>query len=430
MKDKKIYISTQAYLIFTFLILIAIGTVLLLCPFVKHTNGINFIDALFTSTSAVCVTGLTVVDTSQFNLAGQFVILLLIQLGGIGIMTLGSSIILFLRGEIDLGTRIMASKINESYGFHEIEHILRFVLLYTFITEFIGILLLFPSFIKDGYEASQALYLAFFHSISAFCNAGFSTFDQSLMDANIFIKITIMLLIILGGLGYYVIFDITKRIKNKTRLKIHTKIVFIMTVFLILSGALAFKLIERNHISVMDSFFQSVTARTAGFNTIDLLSMHRVSLVVMILLMIIGASPGSTGGGLKTTTAFLTFVSIKAASSGATRTVVFGRKIPASNIARAFSIVILYFLVIGIASIIFLFFDDYNFLHVIFEVTSAVGTVGLSIGITSQADTIGKIILIICMFIGRLGPSAFLLAMIGREKPVKLDYPEEKIILG
>jgi trk system potassium uptake protein TrkH len=150
----------------------------------------------------------------------------------------------------------------------------------------------------------------------------------------------------------------------------------------------------------------------------------------MILLMIIGASPGSTGGGLKTTTAFLTFVSIKAASSGATRTVVFGRKIPASNIARAFSIVILYFLVIGIASIIFLFFDDYNFLHVIFEVTSAVGTVGLSIGITSQADTIGKIILIICMFIGRLGPSAFLLAMIGREKPVKLDYPEEKIILG
>jgi trk system potassium uptake protein TrkH len=430
MKDKKIYISTQAYLIFTFLILIAIGTVLLLCPFVKHTNGINFIDALFTSTSAVCVTGLTVVDTSQFNLAGQFVILLLIQLGGIGIMTLGSSIILFLRGEIDLGTRIMASKINESYGFHEIEHILRFVLLYTFITEFIGILLLFPSFIKDGYEASQALYLAFFHSISAFCNAGFSTFDQSLMDANIFIKITIMLLIILGGLGYYVIFDITKRIKNKTRLKIHTKIVFIMTVFLILSGALAFKLIERNHISVMDSFFQSVTARTAGFNTIDLLSMHRVSLVVMILLMIIGASPGSTGGGLKTTTAFLTFVSIKAASSGATRTVVFGRKIPASNIARAFSVVILYFLVIGIASIIFLFFDDYNFLHVIFEVTSAVGTVGLSIGITSQADTIGKIILIICMFIGRLGPSAFLLAMIGREKPVKLDYPEEKIILG
>ena len=430
MKVKKLYISAQAYLILTFLILIIIGTILLLSPIVTHKNGLSLVNALFTSTSAVCVTGLTVVNTSEFNLTGQIVLLALMQLGGIGIMTLGSSLILFLRGEIDLGTRIMASQINESYGFHEIEHILRFVLIYTFIAEFIGMILLFPAFLIDGFNASHSLYLAFFHTISAFCNAGFSVFDESLVNSNNFIKIIIMLLIVAGGLGYYVIFDITKKFKHKTKLKIHTKIVFIMTGFLIIAGAIAFQFIERGNISVIDSLFQSVTARTAGFNTIDLLSMHRVSLVVLILLMIIGASPGSTGGGLKTTTAFLAFISIKAASSGAKRTVIFGRKIPPTNIMRAFSIVILYLLVIGFASILFLFFDDYNFLHVIFEVTSAVGTVGLSVGITSEANTAGKIILIICMFIGRLGPSAFLLAMMGKEKSIKIDYPEEKIILG
>jgi trk system potassium uptake protein TrkH len=352
------------------------------------------------------------------------------QLGALGIMTLSSSILLFVRGDLDFGKRLMASKLSESFTLTEIEHVLFFIVAYTFITEIIGALLLFPAFLIDGHSISSAMYLAIFHAVSAFCNAGFSTFDNSLMSAGPTVKTVVMLLIIAGGLGFYVIFDLVRALKEKSRLRIHTKAVLLTSLVLIISGACFFFFIEFGHISVLDALFQSVTARTAGFNTVDIPSMHKVSMIVIILLMFVGASPGSTGGGLKTTTVFLALVSIRKTIIGATGVVIFGRTMPPSNILKAFTLIFLYTVVVTTATTLFLFFDDLNFLHTLFEVASAVGTVGLSAGITAEADTAGKLILTICMFIGRIGPSAFLIFMLGTKRESRLSYPEEKLILG
>ncbi|QAR32449.1 potassium transporter [Geovibrio thiophilus] len=422
--------SPQGYLILTFLVLIAAGALLFMTPFVTASGGLSPADALFMSTSAVCVTGLSVMNTSDFTLFGQIILLTLIQLGALGIMTLSSSLLLFITGDLDFGTRLMASRLAESYSLREIENVLFYIVSYTFICEAVGVVLLWIGFVTDGYGIGEALYPAVFHAVSAFCNAGFSTFDNSLSDSGSMVKTVVMLLITAGGLGFYVIFDLMRKIKEKTRLRIHTKIVLSMSASLSLGGAVLLYFTEYGQMSVIDSLFQSVTARTAGFNTVDLAGMHSVSLMLMIILMFIGASPGSTGGGIKTTTAFLAAVSVRRAVEGETGVRIFGRTIPPSNILKAFTIIFLYSVVVCFASALILLFRESHFLGVLFEVVSAIGTVGLSLGLTAEASTAEKLILTACMFIGRVGPSAMLIAMTGKKKESKLAYPEEKIILG
>ncbi|MCX8084524.1 MAG: potassium transporter [Calditerrivibrio sp.] len=417
-----------SYFTFTFLTLILAGTLILKLP-MMYKGDLSFIDALFTSTSAVCVTGLSVTNTSNFTILGQIVIIVLIQLGGLGIMILTTSIFLFIRGELNLKQRLVVTNLTDIFSMNEAEYIVRYIIFYTFLIEFIGFIFLTFGFWLDGYTIVNAFYYGLFHSISAFCNAGFSPFDNSLIGMNWVIKLTIMILIIFGGLGFYVIYDIHQYLLKGGRLKNHTKIVTISTLLLILFGFIVFNILE-HEMDIIDGFFQSVTARTAGFNSVDLTNLTQISKFTLIILMIIGASPGGTGGGIKTSTFALALLSIVNILKGVNRLVIFKREVPNFQILRSFSLIAAYIFVLVTSTLAMLYFYNYDFMDMLFEVASALGTVGLSLGITSKIGTEGKLILIFCMFIGRIGTSALISSLLGYEKTNKINYPQEKIILG
>ncbi len=426
-KVSHIKLNPWQYLILSFLTLIILGTFFLNLPFVKHQNGISFIDSLFTSTSAVCVTGLTTVNTSGFNWQGEVVLLLLMQLGAIGIMTLSSSFILAVRGKISLKHKISFFRTQENASLHDVHDVLKFILVITFITEFFGAILLSVGFYIQGNTIWESVHQGIFHSISAFCNAGFSTYDSSLIGMNNIIKYTVMLLIIIGGIGYYVIYEIVKKYRVEKRLSLHTKIVLLASFVLIFGGAALIFLFEGGNLSVTDSLFQSITARTAGFNTVDLFNLHYLSLFFITLLMFIGASPGSTGGGIKTTTFFIVVFSVFKILKGKTRVVIFNRQIPNSVILKSFAILSIYFIVAFLGTLALLYHNNHGFLNTLFEVTSALGTVGLSLGISSEVGLYGKLILILIMFIGRVGPASIAMSTFKNEKEIKIKYPEEQV---
>ncbi len=410
------------YFSLTFIVLIFIGTILLYF----HTH-LSIIDSIFTSTSAVCVTGLIVTDTAKLDITSQIIILSLIQLGGLGVMVLTSSILLFVKGFLDLKTKILIQKVGDYFSLYDIEKILKVVILYTFSIELIGAIILTIGFKIEGYSIINSIYYGIFHSISAFCNAGFSTFTNSLIGHNIIIKITVILLIILGGLGFFVIYDL---LYEKEKITVHTKIVLTTTTFLILIAFLLIYLLNIKNISIIDALFQAVTPRTAGFNTVDLNSLSIETIFILIILMVIGASPGSTGGGIKTTTFFLIFTACFKVIKGQDRVVVYKRKIENFIILKAFSLFFLYTSIITLATSLLMNTNQHNLLKCFFEVTSAIGTVGLSLGITSDLDFWGKLIIIFCMFLGRIGPASFVLMLTLKEKKSYIDYPEEKVIIG
>jgi len=426
-KLSHIKLNPWQYLILSFLILIGLGTFFLNLPFVRHQNGLTFIDSLFTSTSAVCVTGLTTVNTSGFNWQGELVILILMQLGAIGIMTLSSSFILAVRGKISLKHKISFFRTQENSSLHDVNDILRFILIITFVSEFFGAVLLSIGFAAQGNSFWESVHQGIFHSVSAFCNAGFSTYDSSLMGMNDIIKYTVMALIIIGGIGYHVIYELVKKYKLKKRLSLHTKIVLLTTTSLIFGAALLIFIFERGQVSITDSLFQSVTARTAGFNTVNLLNLHYLSLFLIILLMFIGASPGSTGGGIKTTTFFIVAFSVFKILRGQKNVVVFNRQIPNTIILKSFAILSAYFMVAFFGTLALLYHNSHGFLNTLFEVVSALGTVGLSLGISAEVGMFGKLILIIIMFIGRVGPASIAMLNFKNEKEIKIKFPEESV---
>jgi trk system potassium uptake protein len=419
----------EIFLFATFLLLILAGCLVLKMPFVHYAGGISWLDALFMATSAVCVTGLATVPTSGFNIWGQLVLLFLMQLGAIGIMTLASSVLLVLKGELSLFHRLQAVKITGSYKLSEIEGILGLILKYTFCAELVGFIFLWTGFLFEGYEPQRSAYLALFHTISAFCNAGFSTFDNSLMGMNPLIKATVAGLIILGGIGFYVVFDVIGYLKAKDRMTIHTKTVLWGTLSLVVLGTFMLLLIEKN-LGVLDALFQSVTARTAGFNTVDIAGLQNSSIFLLLVFMIIGAAPGSTGGGVKLTTFFVSMLAVYNVILGRNRIVIFGRRLPSSNILRAYALIILYISFLVLMAILLLRTEGGRFIDVLFEVVSAVGTVGLSLGLTPDLSPMGKLIVIVGMFVGRIGPVVLVLTFFLGEKESRIDYPKEKIILG
>ena len=423
-------VNPYKYLVNTFLILIISGAILLYCPFAYSNGHLHLIDAIFMSTSAVCVTGLTTVNVSDFNLVGQIIILLLIQLGGLGIMYLSSVLFLFLKGQLSFSQRLMFSKFHGTYEYYNMERILPIILLYTFCLEFIGAFCLTLGFFFQGYDVLTSIYFGIFHSISAFCNAGLSPINSSIVGLNYIIKITIMFLIVCGGLGFYVVYDIYMHFKVKTSFRVHTKVVLLTTFVLIMIGVLGLLVFEKGNIALIDSFFQSITARTAGFNTVDLAKLSIASKFLIIFLMIIGASPASTGGGIKTATAFVAFFSTYIVLRGKLSFVIFKRRIPAETIMRSFSLTLLYLFVVFLGTIIILLTQELTLINSSFEVASALGTVGLSLGATRELSEMGKVIIIIWMFLGRVGPSALLLMIINKEKMDKIIYPEEKVLLG
>jgi trk system potassium uptake protein TrkH len=415
------------YLVISFIFLISAGTLLLYLLPVTRQGKLSFVDALFTSTSAVCVTGLTTIPTSSFNQAGQIIILLLIQLGAIGIMTLTSSFLLILKGKISLTQKMMFSGLQNKEAFTEANIVLKNILKITFITEFIGFVVLSIGFMLQGIDWRSSLYEGFFHSISAFCNAGFSTFDSSLIGMNSLIKISISILIIIGGLGYLVIYEVIDKKRQWKKLSLHSKIVLLTSILLIIGGSLFIYFGEWKQISLVDSFFQSVTTRTAGFNSVEINKMPIYIIFLLMLLMFIGASPGSTGGGIKTTTFFVIIYSVFSILKGKKQLVVFNRSIPFLYIMKAFATTVLYAAFIFTGVILLLETNNIGLKEGLFEAVSAMGTVGLSLGITPLLNTSGKIIIIALMFIGRLGPASLALATLKKRKETKIKYPQGEI---
>ncbi len=426
-------INPAGIITFIFLSIIGIGTLLLMLPGSTY-RGISFIDALFTATSATCVTGLIVVDTgSYFTLSGQLIILFLIQLGGLGIITFSTFFALIFRGNISISERIVIKDYLGNVTW-KIEDILKNILIFTFTFEGIGAFLIWVIWHKKGIKFS--IYNSIFHSISAFCNAGFSLFKENLLTFrnDLWINLIFMFLIISGGLGFFVIYDIIsffqKRSEGKrVRFSLHTKIVLITTFLLIIGGYLLFGLFEKT-LSI-SSLFQVVSARTAGFNTLNLSFLNTSSILLLILLMIIGASPGSTGGGIKTSTFTLIILYIRTILKGKNKTEAFGRTIPHAIIEKAFVITILYIFTL-VFSLLFLTWieKDIRFLDLFFETTSAIGTVGYSLGITPHLHFLGKLIIIINMVVGRIGPLTLVFAIKKKKEKELYSYPEENVLVG
>jgi trk system potassium uptake protein TrkH len=428
---------------FAFAAVIITGTFILMLPVMTYNRQISFIDALFTSTSATCVTGLIVQDTSTFFTGlGKAVILILIQIGGLGIMTVTSIFGIILGRKINFGDRFY---LKTSFGADKFFSAARFFIIIaatTIVIELSGTFSITGVlFFKYGESLRNSFISGVFHSVSAFNNAGFSLYSRNLerFAGDPVFSITIMSLIVIGGIGFSVISEIIEYRKVK-KFSLHTKIVIITTVILIITGAVAFYLFEFENkksigslpygVKILSSFFQSITSRTAGFNTIDISNLKEATLLVLTILMFIGASPGGTGGGIKTTT----FASITLAGyysfKGHKNISIFKKRIPHGIVFRALTLTLTALLLIIVATIAIMLIEGESFIKVIFEVTSAFGTVGLSTGITKGLTVASKYILIGCMFIGRVGISSLSLIIASRILPEKIERPEETISIG
>lgn len=435
-----------------FISVILFGAFLLLLP-ISHAgnNKLTIVDALFTSTSAVCVTGLIVVDTATFfSRFGQTVIMLLIQVGGLGIMTLSAFIIIFSGSKMTLRERTQTLAMLDQDSVSILKKLVKLIILSTVFIEILAtIVIYFTVANKLSVSPAEQIFFSLFHSISAFCNAGFSILTDSLMgfrDSFSF-NIVIMSLIFFGGLGFPVLFNIRnwlydrfrKTFRQKaTRIQVQSRIILMVSIFLIIFGAVIFYVLEyantlsqmRPENKVLTSLFQSVTTRTAGFNTIDIGALKSSTLMFFIFFMFIGASPSSTGGGVKVTTIFVLWLTLASVIRGRERVHFHGRTIPENIIRKAASLVVLSASLIIISAILIHVVDRIDMLKVLFETTSAFGTVGLSTGITDSLSTFSKFVLIFLMFFGRIGPLNILQAFFRQEDKETVKYPDEKIMIG
>lgn len=414
-----------------FLIVILLGTILLMLPIsINEGENVSFIDALFTSTSAVCVTGLIAIDTADtFTVFGRTVVALLIQIGGLGVTSVGVGFIMLLKKKIGIKERTLIKESMNSDSLKGVVKLVKSILIMTLIFESIGVILSYIVFSKD-YAPLDALGISLFHSIAAFNNSGFDILGglQNLIpyQSNVILNLTTCGLIIFGGIGFLVIKEIIE-VRSFKKFTLHTKIVLIMTGILLVVGTILLKLTE--DISWLGAFFFSTSARTAGFSTYPLSNFTNAGLFVLIILMFIGASPGSTGGGIKTTTLFTLNKSIYSTSTNKHCTA-FKRKIPLGVILKAFNVTILALFVICIGTFILSILEpNYTFMQLLFEVTSAFGTVGLSTGITPDLSALSKFIISLIMFIGRLGPMT-IATIWSFKKPSDACYSEETVIIG
>ena len=431
-------------LVLGFAAVILFGALLLTLPEATQDGlGLPFLNAAFTATSAVCVTGLVVVDTATtFTHFGQWVILLLIQVGGLGFMTFATMFAMIIKKRITLKERLLLQEALNQVSVEGIVRLAKSVLQISFAIEAMGALILTLRWHSD-FGWSKALYYGVFHSISAFNNAGFDLFGNfSSLTAYVgdpVVNITIMLLIICGGLGFVVLSDIKA---HPRKFRLHTKIVLQVSGTLILLGAVFIFFMEFSNpktlgplpfgTKVLAAFFQSVSPRTAGFNTINLGGMYDTTLLSMIVLMFIGASPGSTGGGIKTTTFIAVVLSVLSTYRSDPHVTLEGRTLPKDVIAKAWAITtsaaFLIFIIISVLS----HTENSDLLTVLFEVTSAFGTVGLSLGLTPTLSVVGKMAIILTMFIGRVGPLtlAFVLSQNKSKQAAQIKYPDERIMIG
>tara|TARA_B100000427_G_C15519930_1_gene599873 strand:+ start:7806 stop:9551 length:1746 start_codon:yes stop_codon:yes gene_type:complete len=428
-------------IILAFLFIIFVGTLLLSLPMSTSSYmPVSFIDALFTSFSAVCVTGLTVNNIgSDFSFFGQIIILLLIQIGGLGIMSFSALLLLILKRKVSQSDTMRLQENYTTMNLKETFSAISFIFKFTFFFEFIGSLLLIIAWYTPDEPLKDIIFTAIFHSISAFCNAGFSLFSDSLIGFQFhFATISIIsFLIIVGGLGFPVLFNLYQRFINnqQTKLRLQTRMALLVTIFLIIFGTLVIFCTEYSHsMSAFNwfeklqlSFFQSVTTRTAGFVTTDITMFHPSTIMICLILMIIGASPVSTGGGIKTTTFALIVVSFWNIIKSSFRFDYQKKTIDPNSVFVAFAtLFIAIFLICSFS--FFLFLTDVAPIdQLLFEVVSAFGTVGLSLGVTSHLSAFGKLLIMSIMFIGRIGPFVFLYAFFQRRNVKHYSYPVEKV---
>lgn len=442
------HLSPARIFILSFAGVILAGAILLWLPFAS-AKGIRFVDALFMSASAVCVTGLATVDVgTDLTTAGQVVLVCLFQVGGLGILTFSA----FLFGMMGRSISFKGREIVQSAFLHTPRRdffiILRSVILSTLIIESAGVALLFIHFDRE-FPAGQAFYYAVFHSISAFNNCGFSLFPDSFIryQGNLLFNCTVMMLIILGGIGFVVHHEVFARLKDrKARISLHSRIVLAATAGLILAGAVLFWLFEDGYAlkglppgtQVLVSLFQSVTPRTAGFNTVDIGQLTNATILMMLVLMFIGGSPGSTAGGIKTTSFALLLLMIWNRWRGSEEVTVANRTVPKELIGRTLSITL--------ASIISVFLvvaavmaaghteagpmERQRFVEYIFETVSAFGTVGLSMGVTAKLTDLQKLLIVFMMFAGRVGPLTLAFSLSFREGRKSVVYAEETVMVG
>lgn len=439
---KNIKLSSFQIIIIGFLGVILVGTLLLMLPFaVNSGKTASFFDALFTSTSAVCVTGLIVQDTATYWSAfGQFIIIILIQTGGMGIVTVALSVAMVSGKKIGLMQR---STMQEQISAPKVGGIVKmtsFILKGVLLFELIGTILLATVFVPE-FGIFKGLWYALFHSVSAFCNAGFDLIGikeqfSSLTSyaRNPVINLTVMMLIVIGGIGFFTWEDV---LKNKWRIhkyRMQTKTILATTLILILIPAVYFFFCEFSDKPfgerIWISFFQSVTMRTAGFNTTNLISVSEVGLTIMIVLMIIGGSPGSTAGGMKTTTLAVLFSSAVSVFKRRDNAHLFNRRIDDSSVKSAIAVLLMYITLFLGGGMIICAVENISLITALYETASAIGTVGLSLGITPNLCGISKFILIVLMFFGRVGGLTLIFATVS-EKGAKISkYPLENITVG
>lgn len=450
---KRFRISPTRVIVLGFAILIFVGAFLLCLP-ISHNNfkWFSFIDALFTSTSAVCVTGLVVVDTAaQFSVFGQIVILFLIQIGGLGVMTCTTLLFIMIGKRVSLKNRLLIQESLSENRLQGVVKLIQKILLLTFGIEFAGALILMCSFIPR--YGAGGIFPSIFISISAFCNAGFdilgvlenSEFGSlTAFVTNAYVCLPIIALIVLGGLGFMVIMDTSSAVLRRKRLGVNAKIVLITTLVLIIGGWIFYAVSEWNNNlkdlsvggKILASLFQSVTPRTAGFNTIDQSTMTPASYIITLLFMFIGASPASTGGGIKTTTLAVLFIIAGRTLQGEKDVNLHKSKINNMAIRKAITIIIIATTVIFFNTILILLIEQknnaINAQNTLFEVTSAFATVGLSMGITAELGVASKLILGLTMFIGRVGALTIgaSIAKSSIEKKSRIEYTDAKILIG
>lgn len=434
MKRLKEYLQIQPpgrLITMGFATVILLGALILMTPFsVREGVTVSFIDALFTSTSAVCVTGLIAIDTADhFTAFGQGVVAVLIQIGGLGVTSVGVGLMIAAGKKVSLRGRVLVKEALNVDTYRGMVRLVKAILLMTLCFEGVGAILSFIVFVQD-YTPLHALGISVFHSIAAFNNSGFDILGglRNLIpyQTNVLLNMITCFLIIFGGLGFLVILDILKQ-KRFRKLCLHSKVVITTTIVLLTTGTLLLKATE--NISWMGAFFHSVSARTAGFSTYPIGEFTNAGLFVLCILMFIGASPGSTGGGIKTSTFFVLFQATKSMytkkSVGA-----FHRSISKQNISKASMIAILSAAVVCVATFLMCVLEpEYSFIQNLFEVISAFGTVGLSTGITPELCIAGKLVIIIVMFIGRLGAVTLLTIWINHPEP-NARYTEETIAIG
>ncbi|MGE3063736.1 MAG: TrkH family potassium uptake protein [bacterium] len=431
-------------------VIIIAGTLLLLLPVsIKESAGISFIDALFTSTSSVCVTGLIVQDTEHFFTPfGHAVILLLIQLGGLGYMILSTFLSVSVAKKLNANVRYQTIDEFQRFSAQNIKRFLLNVMTFTFLIETAGALLLMPNMMRHVENPLKAAWFSIFHSVSAFCNAGFSLFSENfvIMRNDPIACIVISLLIITGGFGFIAIGDVRRNLfKKRRQFQVHTMIAFIMTVILILVPFVLFFFLERNNSlsdltifnKLINTGLQSITPRTAGFNTLNLGIMKNATIFMFIVLMFIGASPGGTGGGIKTTTIFIVISAMINKLKGRKRLNIFRRNINEETIFRSYFIFSISLFLIAVSYLLLLVFESFDAFKVLFEIVSAYGTVGLSCGLPGTNLSLsggftwmGKLLVVIVMIIGRIGIMTSINLFITRDRSETIKYPETKITVG